>query len=114
LATSCKISYKHKAVTRNYPPGGVVCGSKGRKSKTKQYGYDPHLDRQLLRAAKADHTSFDLNMALFAYSWVRSSKSQFAWCASTRMVRSGSISETLLFTGKGVKFYKSLARWAGG
>jgi len=91
-----------------------VYGSKGCKSKTKQYGYDPHLDRQLLRAAKAEHTSFDLNMALFAHSWARYSKSQFAWCVSVRMVRSGSVSEILLFTGKGVKVYKSLACWAGG
>ncbi|MHA2675694.1 MAG: hypothetical protein V2G44_08720, partial [bacterium JZ-2024 1] len=54
-------SYEHRDKERvNNPPVGLVTPETDRDAgqKRKTYGYDPHLDPQLVWAGKAEHTSF--------------------------------------------------------
>jgi adenine-specific DNA-methyltransferase len=53
--------YKHQGKQRvNNPPIGLVTPQTDPEVKSKKYGYDPHLDPQLVWAGKAEHTSFDV------------------------------------------------------
>ncbi len=54
--------YDHKDKQRaNNPPVGLVTpDTDPDKGKEKTYQYDPHLDPQLVRAGKAEHTSFEV------------------------------------------------------
>ncbi|MHA2643040.1 MAG: site-specific DNA-methyltransferase [bacterium JZ-2024 1] len=56
-------SYEHRDKERvNNPPVGLVTPETDRDAgqKRKTYGYDPHLDPQLVWAGKAEHTSFEV------------------------------------------------------
>src|SRR5450756_2378832 len=54
--------YDHQDKTRaNNPPVGLVTPETDPDTgKRKTYGYDPHLDPQLVWAGKAEHTSFEV------------------------------------------------------
>jgi adenine-specific DNA-methyltransferase len=54
--------YDHKAKTRlNNPPVGLVTEKTDPPiTSRKTYGYDPHLDPQLIWAGKKEHTSFEV------------------------------------------------------
>ena len=53
--------YEHKDKERiNNPPVGLVTPETDRDSGKKAYLDDPHLDRQLIRSGKAEHTSFEV------------------------------------------------------
>ena len=54
-------SYRHRGEERvNNPPVGLVTGATDPDSGKRTYGYDPHLDPQLVWAGKAEHTSFEV------------------------------------------------------
>lgn len=51
--------YIHKDKKRlNNPPVGLVTSETDRDAPKRQFQYDPHLDPQLIWAAKTEHSSF--------------------------------------------------------
>ena len=63
--------YRYDATRKNNPPAGLAAIYEKPERKTKKYGYDPHLDPQLVWAGKAglkcyeidpDQTSFEVDV----------------------------------------------------
>jgi adenine-specific DNA-methyltransferase len=48
--------YRHDEKRKNAPESGLISYSKEKKA-SKHYGYDPHLDPQLVWAGKSEHTA---------------------------------------------------------
>lgn len=52
--------YRHEAKRKNNPDAGLASYDRVAEPKVK-YGYDPHLDPQLVWSGKAEHTSFEVD-----------------------------------------------------
>jgi len=69
-------SYRHEDETRkNAVPAGLASYA---TSKPKKYGYDPHLDPQLVWSGKAENTSFEVP-TVFLHIHERISPEAIVW-----------------------------------
>lgn len=56
--------FRHGQARRtNNPPAGIALTYEVRERRAQTYTYDPHFDLQLVWAGKAEHTSFEVDMA---------------------------------------------------
>lgn len=105
--------FRHsKARRKNNPPAGVAPTYEVRERQTTRYAYDPHLDPRLEWAAKAKHTSFEVDVVSLHIHERISTRAILDAVRRPEPLQPDLFGETPLPAAQQVEFYRHEVGWA--
>jgi len=105
--------FRHaEAQRKNNPPAGVAPTYEVRERQAKQYTYDPHLDPQLQRAGKAEHTSFEVDVVSLHIHERISTRAILDAVRRPQPLQLALFGETPLPADQQIEFYRHEVGWA--
>jgi adenine-specific DNA-methyltransferase len=105
--------FRHaEAQRKNNPPAGVAPTYEVRERQAKQYAYDPHLDPQLQRAGKAEHTSFEVDVVSLHIHERISTRAILDAVRRPQPLQLALFGETPLPADQQIEFYRHEVGWA--